>query len=339
MIFKSRPDQQNFMRTRRLRGSAAMRDMLQEHFVTPKDLILPIFVEENLAERTPIASLPGVFRETEQSLKLAVRQAWDSGLKAVILFGVSHNKDAQGSDALKKNGLLARMIKTAKNTCPEMLVIADACFCEYTDHGHCGPIGKNGQVDNDKTLENLALQAVIAADAGADIIAPSGMMDGMVMAIRAGLDQAGHQQTPILSYAAKFASCFYGPFRDAAGCSLANAPHNVPKDRKSYQMNPANVSEALREVAIDIAEGADMIMVKPGLPYLDIIARVKDEFDMPTFAYHVSGEYAMLKAAAANGWIDYDAALHETLLSFKRAGCTGILTYGALEFAQRFNNP
>ncbi len=325
-------------RLRRLRSSAAMRDLLQETHVTPADLILPIFVEEKAKERTPIASLPGVFRETETTLKTAVKDAWDAGIKAVILFGVSYNKDASGSDAMSAKGLLSRMIAAAKDACPDMLVIADVCFCEYTDHGHCGPIGKQGDVDNDATLENLAIQAVVAAQAGADIIAPSGMMDGMVAAIRTGLDAQGFEHIPILSYAAKFASCFYGPFRDAAGCSLENAPHNYPKDRKGYQMNPANAEEAMREIAHDIEEGADMIMVKPGMPYLDIISKAKEHFGYPLFAYHVSGEYAMLRAAAANGWLDYDQALHETLLAFKRAGCAGILTYGALDFARRYHN-
>jgi len=315
-----------------------MRELLQEHHVTPADLIYPIFVEENLDERTPITSLPGVFRETETSLKAAVNEAWENGIKSIILFGVSHHKDAEGTDAMKPDGLLARMIKNAKDACPDMLVIADTCFCEYTDHGHCGPISSKNDVDNDLTLINLGRQALISADAGADIIAPSGMMDGMVGAIRTALDSNGHQDVPIMSYAAKFASCFYGPFRDAAGCSLEGAGHNYPKDRKTYQMNPANAEEAMREVELDIEEGADMLMVKPGMPYLDIISKVVERYQYPTFAYHVSGEYAMLKAAAEKGWLGYEESLHETLLSFKRAGCTGVLTYGALDFAKSFNN-
>lgn len=324
-------------RLRRLRRTDGLRRMVQEHYLSVNDLILPLFVEEGLKERTAISSLPGVFRETERGLETAVKNAYELGIPAVILFGVSHNKDDEGRDSLKHDGLMSRMIKRAKDTCPEMVVIADACFCEYTDHGHCGPLNDAGDVDNDRTLDNLAKQAVIAANAGADIIAPSGMMDGMVGAIRSGLDTHGHEHIPILAYAVKYASSFYGPFRDAAGCSLADAKTGR-KDRKTYQMNPANSDEALREAALDIAEGADMIMVKPGLPYLDIIRRVKDTYSLPTFAYHVSGEYAMLHAAAQKGWLDYESCLIEVLLGFKRAGCDGILTYGALDAARLINN-
>lgn len=323
-------------RLRRLRKSAAMRDLLQETHLSVNDLILPLFIEENAAERTAIASLPGVFRETETSLTGALQEASRLGIKAAILFGVSHNKDAAGSDSMKKGGLLDRMIRRAKDAGPDILIIADVCFCEYTDHGHCGVLTEAGDVDNDRTLINLAKQAQVAAAAGADIIAPSGMMDGMVAAIRAGLDEDGFTEAPILSYAAKFASAFYGPFRDAAGCALGSHPH-ARKDRKTYQMNPANADEAMHEVAQDIQEGADMVMVKPGMPYLDIIHRVKTKFGLPTFAYHVSGEYAMLKAAAEKGWIDYDAAYGEILMGFKRAGCDAIITYGALDLARRLS--
>lgn len=319
-------------RLRRLRSSDAMRALVQENHITAADLILPIFVEEDASERSAITSLPGVFRETEATLPQAVKEAASLGIKAVILFGVSKHKDHLGSDSFRKDGLLARMISIAKNAAPEMLVIADACFCEYTDHGHCGPLAK-GDVDNDATLENLGKQALVAANAGADIIAPSGMMDGMVAAIRAALDSGGFTNTPILSYAVKYASSFYGPFRDAAGCSLGAYP-DAPKSRKTYQMNPANALEGLREAALDVQEGADMLMVKPGTSYLDMIRRVKDDFGLPVFAYHVSGEFAMLKAAAANGWLDYDSCLMETLMAFKRAGCDGILTYGALDAAR-----
>ncbi len=320
-------------RLRRLRKTPAMRVLLQEHHLRTEDLILPVFVEENLKKRTAIKSLPGVFRETETSLVSALQDAEKAGLKAVILFGISHSKDKTGSDSFSAKGLLARMVKAAKAAAPDMLIIADVCFCEYTNHGHCGVLDKNGDVDNDATLRNLAKQAVIAANAGADIIAPSGMMDGMVATIRAALDKHGHTNVPILSYAAKFASSYYGPFRDAAGCSLG-ADKTARKDRKTYQMNPANAEEALREVEQDIAEGADMVMVKPGLPYLDIVKSVKDTFQMPTFAYHVSGEYAMLKAAADQGTLDYEETLMETLLCFKRAGCDGIITYAALDAAR-----
>lgn len=317
-------------RMRRLRKNSAMRDLLREHTLTKDDFVYPIFVEEQCSERSEIKSLPGVFRETEKTLSKRMEDIAKAGIKAVILFGVSKHKDAIGSDSLKSNGLLARMIRIAKDAAPEVLVMADVCLCEYTDHGHCGPIGKDGAPDNDRTLELISKQATIACEAGADIIAPSGMMDGMVSSIRNALDLYGFQDAPILSYAAKFASAHYGPFRDAAGCSLGDAKL-AQGDRKAYQMNPANVNEAMREVQLDVKEGADMIMVKPGLPYLDIIKGVKDTFKLPTFAYHVSGEYAMLKAASEKGWIDYEQALYEQMLSFKRAGADAILTYAALD--------
>lgn len=320
-------------RMRRLRKNDTMRRFVQETHLHIEDLIYPIFVEEELDTRQPIGSMPDVYRETEASLVDKVKECDSLGIPAIILFGVSHHKDNIGSDAMRSNGLLARMIDTAKQAAPDMLVIADTCFCEYTDHGHCGPLSHNGHdVDNDRTLENIAIQAVVAAEAGADIIAPSGMMDGLVEAIRAGLDQSNFEDLPIMAYSAKFASGFYGPFRDAAGCSLGGS--HGPKDRKTYQMNPGNAMEALRETELDILEGADMVMVKPGLPYLDIIRQVKDTFRMPTFAYNVSGEYAMLKYAAAAGAIDHDVAMMETLLSFKRAGADGILTYHALDAAR-----
>lgn len=317
-------------RMRRLRKTPAMRALLSETTLTKNDFIYPVFVEENCKARTEISSLPGVFRETEKSLPDRIKEIANSGIRAVILFGVSKHKDHGGSDSLKKDGLLARMIGAAKNAAPDLLVIADICLCEYTDHGHCGPLGKDGAPDNDATLKILQKQAVVACEAGADIIAPSGMMDGMVGAIRQALDENAYQDVPILSYAAKFASAHYGPFRDAAGCSLGNEI-SAQSDRKAYQMNPANKNEALREVELDIDEGADMLMVKPGLPYLDIIQSVKDSYGMPTFAYHVSGEYAMLKAAAQQGWIDYEQALYEQMLSFKRAGADAIITYAALD--------
>lgn len=319
------------MRMRRLRTSENMRAMVRENTLTAADLILPMFVEEDISERQPIKSMPGVFRETEKSIAAAVKEAEKAGVKSVMLFGVSHHKDDHGTDSMKPDGLMARMIRNVKDACPDIIVMADACFCEYTDHGHCGPLDDHGHVLNDLTLENLAVQAVIAADAGADIIAPSGMMDGMVAAIRAGLDDNGHENIAILSYAAKYASAFYGPFRDAAGCSLKNG------DRKTHQMDPANSDEAMREVAIDLDEGADMVMVKPGMPYLDIIHRVKSEFRVPTFAYNVSGEYAMLKFAAQAGALDYDKAVMEMLMGFKRAGADGILTYAAIDAAKLIN--
>lgn len=323
-------------RMRRLRRSSALRSLLQECSLSVNDLILPLFVEENLEKRHPIASMPGIYRETEESLERAVRQAWEAGIKAVLLFGVSNNKDAQGSDSFTKGGLLDRIIRRAKNACPDIVVIADLCFCEYTTHGHCGVLDQKGDVDNDATLDNLARQALIAAEAGADIVAPSGMMDGMVAAIRSALDSQNYTHVAILSYAAKFASGFYGPFRDAAGCSLEQAAQAGKglKDRKTYQINPANGAEALREVALDKEEGADMVIVKPGLPYLDVIARVKEQFRLPVIAYQVSGEYAMLRAMEENGALDYESALKETLLCFKRAGADAVITYAALDLAK-----
>ena len=317
---------------RRLRVNENMRRMVRETSLSPQHLTLPIFVEEGLDERTPVSSMPGVFRETEKSLEKIVREAENQSIGAIMLFGVSRNKDYSGSDSMRKGGLLDRMIKRAKDTSPDLLVMADLCFCEYTDHGHCGPISDQGHVHNDATIENIALQALIAADAGADILAPSGMMDGQVGAIRSALDQSGHADRAILAYAAKYASVFYGPFRQAAGCSLQKG------DRKTYQMDPANSDEAMREVALDIEEGADMVMIKPGLPYLDIISRVKREFAMPTFAYNVSGEYAMLKYAAQAGALDYDKAVMEMMMCFRRAGADGILTYAALDVAQKLNS-
>ncbi len=318
-------------RMRRLRTSENMRRLVRETQLAPEHLTLPIFVEEGLDERTPVSSMPGVYRETEQSMEAVIRQSDQLGIGSVMLFGVSRNKDNTGSDSMKKGGLLDRMIKRAKDTSPDLLIMADLCFCEYTDHGHCGPIDNHGHVDNDATIENIARQAIIAADAGADILAPSGMMDGQVGAIRQALDQSGHKHAAILAYAAKYASVFYGPFRQAAGCSLQKG------DRKTYQMDPANSDEAMREVAQDINEGADMVMVKPGLPYLDIVSRVKREFALPTFAYNVSGEYAMLKYAAQAGALDYDKAVMEMMMCFRRAGADGILTYAALEVAEKLN--
>lgn len=319
-------------RLRRGRRNASMRALLQETHLSKDDVILPLFVEENLKQRTEIESLPGVFRETEESLKTTVKSAWDKGVKCIILFGVSHNKDHEGTDSLKPNGLMARMIKAARKAAPEIIIIADACFCEYTDHGHCGPINTDkNDVDNDRTLNNLAHQAEVAAQAGADIIAPSGMMDGMVAAIREGLDSAGFEDIAIMAYSAKFASHLYGPFREASGCTLDSSAQTGPENRETYQMNPANSDEAMREVEQDILEGADMVMVKPGIAYLDIIQRIKSTHNIPIFAYHVSGEYAMLKAAADRGWLNYEAVLGEHLMALKRAGCTGILTYGALD--------
>lgn len=320
-------------RMRRLRRTESIRDLVREHSVNANDLIVPLFVEENITERTPLDSMPGVFRESEKSLEARVKDIAASGVRGIMLFGVSHNKDHNGSDSMDPNGLLARMINRAKNAAPELSVIADVCFCEYTDHGHCGPLCKDGDVDNDRTLENIAMQSVIAAEAGADIIAPSGMMDGQVSAIRHTLDVTGFSHIPIMAYAAKFASTFYGPFRDAAGCSLGHA-ENVRKDRKSYQMDPANAREALRDAILDEREGADMLMVKPGIAYLDILAKLRQQSNLPLAAYQVSGEYAMLRFAAQAGALNYQDAMMESLLAFKRAGADMILTYAGADAAR-----
>lgn len=322
-------------RPRRLRTTETMRRLVRETRLSVDDLILPIFVEEEISEPQPVSSMPGVYRQSERSLAALMKQVEAARVPAVMLFGVSHHKDHEGSDSMRKGGLLDRMIRRAKDAAPDVLVMADACFCEYTDHGHCGPIDHmHNDVDNDRTIANIARQALVAAEAGADIIAPSGMMDGQIGSIRQALDQNGHDRTAILAYAAKYASAFYGPFRDAAGCALGKSDTPVPSNRKTYQMDPANSEEAMREVALDIEQGADMLMVKPGLPYLDILQRVKSTFGLPTFAYNVSGEYCMIKAAAANGWLDEEAAMMEMLMAFKRAGADGIITYAALDAAK-----
>tara|TARA_B100001778_G_C18597260_1_gene635406 strand:- start:1583 stop:2518 length:936 start_codon:yes stop_codon:yes gene_type:complete len=310
--------------------------MVQEHRLSVKDLIYPLFLQEGTNTDTPIKSLPGVSRLTPDLAANTAKQAQDMGIPALLLFGIipDEQKDEIGSPAFDPNNIVCQGIKAIKEAAPDIGIIGDLCFCEYTDHGHCGPLTEHGDVDNDATIENLGKQAVNLAQAGADIIAPSDMMDGRVAAIRAALDAAGFQHVPVMSYAAKFASSFYGPFREAAGCALGAYPHAL-KDRKTYQMNPTNTQEALREVEADIAEGADMLIVKPGLPYLDIVYQVKQNYGLPTFAYHVSGEYAMLKAAAANGWIDESLTMMETMLSFKRAGCDGIITYAAMDLAQK----
>jgi porphobilinogen synthase len=315
-------------RMRRLRRTSGLRDLVRETVIRPDDFILPAFVEENLDSPAAISTMPGVYRQTEKTIGAMAQEAYQSGVKAMMLFGVSHNKDNIGSDAMTHDGLLYRMINRVKESCPEMTVIADTCFCEYTDHGHCGVLEQNGDVNNDRTLENLGTQAIIAADAGADMIAPSAMMDGMVETIRAALDQNGYEQTPIMSYSSKFASNFYGPFREAAGCSLGKG------NRKTYQMDPANAREALLESALDEAEGADILMVKPGMPYLDILSKIKEQTLLPVAVYQVSGEYAMIKIAGEAGAIDEKAVMMESMLAFKRAGADLILSYGAIDIAR-----
>ena len=314
-------------RFRRLRKTPALRRLVRENHLRTEDFILPIFIEETLEEKLEVSSMPGVFRYPESDLANVVKDAYAVGIQAVILFGVSHCKDSSGLDTLEREGLMARMIRSGKQACPEMVIISDNCFCEYTTHGHCGVLDASGEdVDNDLTLKNLAKQAVVAARAGADMIAPSGMMDGMISAIREGLDNEGFSHIPVMSYSTKFASAFYGPFRDAVDSEFKGT-------RATYQMDPANGQEALAESMQDDLEGADILMVKPALAYLDVVKDICDHSQKPVAVYHVSGEYAMVKAAAAAGVIDEKAIVLETLLSFKRAGASLIITYYALAAA------
>jgi len=318
---------------RRLRQNPALRALVRETTLAPSDLILPLFVHAGSDARRPIASMPGQCQLSLAELASEAKQAARLGLGGIILFGIPSEKDSIGSDAFADGGIIQRAVRAAKEAAPNLLVVTDVCCCEYTDHGHCGIINeKTGRmdVDNDATLELLARQVVSHARAGADLVAPSGMMDGMVGAIRRALDGAGHTHLPILSYAAKYASAFYGPFRDAA----ESAPQFG--DRRGYQMDPAAAAEqALREVALDLAEGADLIMVKPALAYLDIIRRVRETFPgVPLAAYNVSGEYSMVKAAAERGWLDERAVALEMLTAIKRAGAGIILTYWAPDVAR-----
>ncbi|ACG72638.1 Porphobilinogen synthase [Anaeromyxobacter sp. K] len=328
-------------RPRRMRRTEALRTLVRETTLAPQHLVWPLFVLPGTKVRNPVKSMPGVFQLSVDELVAEVQQGFEAGVRSVILFGIPEHKDPQGSEAYADDGIVPQAIRALKERVPGMVVMTDVCMCEYTDHGHCGILkaskaggpGKELQVDNDLTLPLLAKEALAHARAGADIVAPSDMMDGRVAAIRAELDGAGYQDVPILSYAAKFAGAFYGPFRDAAESAPVEGP-GIPKDRKGYQMDPANWREALREVELDVAEGADMIMVKPAVPYLDIVRQVRDRFDLPTAAYHVSGEYAMIKAAAERGWIDEDRVVLETLLCCRRAGADLVLTYYAKHAAQ-----
>jgi porphobilinogen synthase len=318
-------------RPRRLRAHPGLRALVRETHLTVDDLIYPLFVYHGKNLRREISSMPGQYQLSLDRLGDVVAESSELGIPAVILFGIPEHKDAQGSAAARDDGIVQEAIRVCKRAAPGLLVITDLCFCEYTDHGHCGPLSEVGgrvDVDNDATLPLLARQALSHARAGADIIAPSGMMDGMVQAIRSELDGSGYANLPIMAYSAKFASGYYGPFRDAA----ESAPSFG--DRRSYQMDPANADEALREVALDLAEGADIVMVKPALAYLDIISRVKQTYGVPVAAYNVSGEYAMIKAAAANGWIDERRIVLETLTGIKRAGADMILTYHAPDVAR-----
>jgi porphobilinogen synthase len=316
---------------RRLRGHPQLRALVRENHLSTDDFIYPLFLYHGTNLRREIASMPGQYQLSLDRMGEVIAEVVDCKIPAVVLFGIPQHKDADGSSALLDDGIVQQAIRRIKLQAPDLMVITDVCFCEYTDHGHCGPLAERGgriDVDNAATLPLLARQAVSHARAGADMVAPSGMMDGMIGAIRAGLDESGYSHLPILSYAAKFASAYYGPFRDAAESTPSFG------DRKGYQMDPANGLEPLREVALDLAEGADLVMVKPALAYMDIIRRVKDRFEVPVAAYNVSGEYAMVKAAAARGWIDERRVVLETLLGFKRAGADMILTYHALDAAR-----
>ncbi|MGH7456988.1 MAG: porphobilinogen synthase [bacterium] len=315
------------IRPRRLRRTPTLREMVRETVVQPSDFIYPLFIKHGKNDRVPIRSLPGIAQlSVDEAIKEA-KVARDLGIPSLILFGIPKIKDATGSESYADDGIIQQAIRALKDAVPEMVVIADVCFCEYTDHGHCG-IMRGHTLDNDATLELLQKQVIAQAKAGVDMVAPSGMIDGMVGAIREALDGNGFQHLPILSYAVKYASGFYGPFREAA--------ESAPKfgDRRSHQMDPANVREALRESRLDVEEGADMLMVKPALAFLDVIHVVKERFDLPLAAYNVSGEYAMVKAAAQNGWIDEQRVTLEILTSIKRAGADVILTYHALEAAR-----
>ncbi|HZA51640.1 MAG TPA: porphobilinogen synthase [Myxococcaceae bacterium] len=314
-------------RPRRLRRNEAIRRMVRETTLEPSDFIYPLFVVEGRGVRRPVESMPGVFNLSAENAVAEAKQAKSLGVDSVILFGIPDHKDAAGSSAYAKEGVVPKAIRAIKESIPALQVIADVCLCEYTDHGHCGVV-KGGEVSNDETLPLLTRMALACAAAGADVVAPSDMMDGRVAAIRKGLDEVGYAQIPILSYAAKYASGFYGPFREAA----QSAPQFG--DRRGYQMDPANVREALKEVELDLGEGADLVMVKPALSYLDVIRAVKERFDVPVAAYNVSGEYAMVKAAAQNGWIDYERVMLEILTSIRRAGADLILTYHALDAAK-----
>jgi porphobilinogen synthase len=317
------------IRPRRLRRSEVVRSLVREHHVRVDQLIAPLFVAERAEDAGPIASMPGLSRLTRDEAVRETRELFALGIKSVLLFGIPAHKDALASSNYDPNGIITRTTRDIKEALPDVVVVADVCNCEYTDHGHCGILDARGDVDNDKTIELLVRTSVAYADAGIDVVAPSDMMDGRVEAIRSALDARGQTGVAIMAYSAKYASAFYGPFREATG----SAPQSG--DRRSYQMDPPNAREALREIALDVEEGADIVMIKPGLPYLDVVRAARDTFDVPIAVYNVSGEYAMLKAAAANGWLDGDRAVDETLTSFVRAGADIIITYFAKEFAQR----
>ncbi|ULG71242.1 porphobilinogen synthase [Macrococcus brunensis] len=318
----------NFDRHRRLRSSAVMRDMVRETTISKKDLIYPIFVIEQDDIKNEVPSMPGIYQLSLNMLHEELKATYEAGIRAVMFFGIPNEKDACGTGAFIDDGIIQKATRLSKELYPDMLVLADTCLCEYTDHGHCGVLDDHGHVLNDETLPLLVQTAVSQAKAGADIIAPSNMMDGFVQAIRAGLDEAGFYHIPIMSYGIKYASAFYGPFRDAAESTPGQG------DRKGYQMDPANRLEAMRELESDLAEGCDMMIVKPALSYLDIIRDVRNNSNVPVVAYNVSGEYAMTKAAALNGWIDEERIVMEQMISMKRAGADMIITYFAKDICQ-----
>jgi porphobilinogen synthase len=315
-------------RLRRLRRTPVLRELVRETRLEPADLVLPLFVEAGLDGRAPISAMPGVERLSISSVVEEAGAAAALGVPAVLLFGIPAHKDEEGSGAWDDEGVVQLATRAIKDAHPDLLVVTDVCLCEYTSHGHCGLLRADGSVDNDPSVELLARTAVSQARAGADVVAPSDMMDGRVGALRAALDDEGLADTPIMAYSAKFASAFYGPFREAAGSTPAFG------DRRAYQLDPANADEALREVRLDVQEGADVVMVKPALPYLDVIRRVKDDTRMPVAAYNVSGEYAMVKAAAAAGHVDERAVVLEALTSIRRAGADIVITYHAKDAAQ-----
>lgn len=320
------------VRTRRLRRTAALRRLVEETRVAPAELVLPMFVREGLTDPRQVASLPGVVQHSRESLRKAAAEAVSAGVGGVMLFGVPSRRDESGSASTSPDGVLNVAIRDVVSEVGEATVVmSDLCLDEFTSHGHCGLLTADGSVDNDATLARYAEMALAQAAAGVHVVGPSGMMDGQVGVVRRALDAAGHADVAVLAYAAKYASAFYGPFRDAVESSLVG-------DRKAYQQDPPNVREALREVALDVAEGADIVMVKPALPYLDVLSAVRSAVDIPVAAYQVSGEYAMVEAAAANGWIDRERAMVETLTAIRRAGAQIILTYWAVEAARLFAN-
>ncbi len=329
-------------RPRRMRSSEALRRLLCETRFSPNQLIMPYFVREGRKVKEPINAMPGQFRFSPDTLSAAVEPLVRSGVKSILLFGIAEAKDAKAGASASKNGVVQKAIREIKKRFPDLLVMTDVCLCAYTSHGHCGLLNVQNRIDNDATLPVLARMALSHADAGADMISPSDMMDGRIRAIRQMLDQKGFENLPVMSYAAKYSSSFYGPFREAAHSAPGSSKRQIskmitrtgalttaPKDRKTYQMNPANREEALREIALDIQEGADIVMVKPALAYLDILREAKDMFHFPLAAYMVSGEYAMIKAAAEKGWIDERSAVLESLVSIFRAGANTVITYHA----------